>query len=144
MIKEIKYTTKTYSLKVAESESESLTTPDAVFDILKEDYNPLQEELYCLILNIKNKVIEKHLVCKGTHNALYIQPVDVIRPVLLTNGSRILLAHNHPSGEVSPSEDDIAFTRKIEQACKLMGIELLDHVVYSDNEYYSFKKQGIL
>jgi DNA repair protein RadC len=97
-----------------------------------------------LIINNANKVIDKHLVCKGTSNMLTVTPADILRPVLMTGGNSIILAHNHPSGDVSPSHEDITFTAKIKKACNIMAINLLDHLVYSSDNYYSFKKEGIL
>lgn len=120
-----------------------LTTPEAVHQIMLDSINHISEELHVLILNVKNSVL-KILVGKGSHNSVIISPADILRTVFATGGSNIIITHQHPSGDCQPSEEDICFTRKLNQACKVVSINLLDHVVYTKDEYYSFKKEGLL
>lgn len=135
---------KTYSIKVADNNGIGLSSPELVFNCLKRDFNPMQEEMYLLTVDSQNKVIEKTLLAKGGTNVLYLAPSDIFRHVLLTASNRFVIAHNHPSGDTSPSEEDITFTGKVVKACKVMGLTLLDHVVYTSDKYYSFKAQGLI
>lgn len=138
-----KIQTREYQVKISDNDN-SITSPTIMFDVLKDDFNPVQEELYLLILNTTNNMINKHLIAMGTSNTMMVTPLEIFRKVILTNGNRIMLAHNHPSGNVSPSEEDIVFIRKISKACDILGIQLLDNMIYTDKEYYSFKVNGLL
>jgi len=143
---EVKYKVevKEYSLKVAEKDAESISQPVTVFNMLKDNFNPVQEEMYILILNTKNTVIEKHLVSKGGMSSMLITPAEIFRPIFLTNGNKFILAHNHPSGQCEASIEDIEFTIKIKKASEICGLQLLDHVIYSSDSFKSLKKEGLL
>jgi len=134
----------TIDLKIADSVSAVVSEPSTVASLLQEEFDPLQEELHLLMLDNGNKVIGKHLVCKGGYAHLEIRAADVIRPLLFTNGNSAILAHNHPSGSLNPSEEDILFTRHVNEAFKLMSLNLLDHIIYTADGYYSFKKEGLI
>ncbi len=142
----MKYTLESiqYDIKVASPTAAKLNSPDQVAEILYSGFNPMQEEMYLLMMDTKNAIIDKYLIAKGAGNSVIVTPSEVIRPLLLTNGNRAILAHNHPSGDITPSEDDIVFTKKIKKAFDILGLALLDHVIYSSDEHYSFKKKGLL
>ena len=135
---------KKYTIKVADSNSIAVSKPETVFECLKGDFNPLQEEMYLLIMDASNKIIEKILISKGSSNALYMTPADILRNVLRTASSKFILAHNHPSGNTKPSEEDLTFTDKIKKSSKIIGLSLLDHIVFTQNEYFSFKASGLI
>jgi DNA repair protein RadC len=143
---EIKYKNcyKEYVLKVADSDSMAISSPSNVFDYLKEDFNPMQEELYLLVLNTANKIIEKYLLAKGSLGSVGVMPADIFRNIFLTNGVNFIIAHNHPSSNVIPSEEDIKFTLKLKKASDICGLNFLDHIIYTDTEYSSLKKQGVM
>lgn len=69
-------------------------------------------------------------------------PRDILKPVLLSNGSRLLIAHNHPSGCPEPSNQDVLFTKRVKEAGELLGIELLDNLIVGEETYYSFKEEN--
>ena len=75
---------------------------------------------------------------------MQVKASEIIRPMMLTNGNRCVICHNHPSGDTNPSEEDIRFTRNIVNAFKIVGLDLVDHIIYSDKEFYSFKEEGLL
>ena len=135
---------KEYSLKVAEKDAVQLNKPELVFEMVKNDFNPVQEEMYLLILDTQNKIIEKHLLSKGAIDATVITPAEIFRPVFLTNGNKFILAHNHPSGNCTPSKEDVVFTNRIKNAAEVCGLHLLDHVIYSADEFISLRKEGEL
>ena len=139
-----KIETKTYQIKVAEDQAPTLCQPKIVFNILKEDFSPVSESMYLLSLNVKNQLIDKILIAKGTYNALMIKPIDIFRPLLATAGNHFIIAHNHPSGDAMYSEDDIVFTNKLKKASEVMGISFLDHIIFTDKEFVSLRQKGII
>ena len=89
----------------------------------------LQEEIHVLTLNGKHRVIRSHQVTVGLLNTTQVHPREVFRPAILDAAAGIILVHNHPSGDCEPSKEDLAVTESVEQAGKLIGIRLLDHIV---------------
>jgi len=100
--------------------------------------------MYLLILNIKNQVIDKYLISKGSYNSVLVTSADIITPVLKADGRNFALAHNHPSGSVEPSEEDIVFSKKIQKACEIVGLSFVDNLIYTPTDFFSFKQKGIL
>lgn len=103
-----------------------------------------QENLKLLILNTKNVLIREVDISRGTVNASLITPRELFIEALRYRGVGIILLHNHPSGDPAPSREDCALTARVQEAGKIMGIPLLDHIVIGDNSYVSFKERGIL
>lgn len=99
-----------------------------------------QEVLYCFCLDIKNKINSAELISKGNLTTSIVHPREVLKAAVLSNSASIILAHNHPSGDPSPSMDDTSVTEKINKACKIMGINFLDHVIIGRDSNYSFRK----
>ena len=97
-----------------------------------------------LLLNGRNHRIGEKVISIGTANGAMITPREIFIEALRWQAVRIVLLHNHPSGDPSPSEEDILFTRRIWQTGELLGIELLDHIVIGDCCYISLKERGIL
>ena len=126
---------------------ETLTSPDRVASALNEIFNleyQTDEHFVMFCLNTKNRIIGAFEVCIGTIDASLVNIRGIIQRVLLCNASRIIVAHNHPSGDPSPSRDDKITTKKIKDVCDLMGISLLDHIIIGEDEYFSFKAEGLL
>ena len=98
------------------------------------------EEVWCIFLRTDNTVISLEMLSKGTLSKTSIDNRTVIRRALLNNASGIILLHNHPSGNPSPSVQDIHFTSGLKKACDLMGINLLDHIIIADGEFFSFSE----
>ena len=103
-----------------------------------------KENFVVLYLNARNQVIHKETISIGTLNANLVHPREVFKPAVATSAASIVLVHNHPSGDSSPSEDDIALTRRIVKAGELMGIEVLDHVIVTERDYLSMKDKGMV
>lgn len=98
-----------------------------------------------LCLSTRQHVLAYHELSRGTVDATVMHPRDVFKIALLSNATIAILGHNHPSGDVTPSPDDLAVTRRIASAGELMGIQLVDHVIVSaDGKYLSFKESGRL
>ncbi len=112
------------------------------FQILKELENPFAEEIWVLALNAQLKVIRKEMVFRGTVDHCLIHPRDIFRVLIQNNASSFVLAHNHPSQEVLPSEQDLLITRKIHQLGKVSQIPLNDHLIFTREKYFSMADNG--
>jgi DNA repair protein RadC len=103
-----------------------------------------QEHLRVVLLNTKNEVLSIQEIYIGNVNSSVVRPGEVLRPAVRDNAPSVIVVHNHPSGDPTPSPEDIAITRDLLAAGKLMGIELLDHlVVGSGNRYVSLNEKGL-
>lgn len=101
-----------------------------------------QEHLVCLYLNTKNEVIKQETVFKGSLNQSVAHPREVFRSAVKYSAARLILAHNHPSGNPTPSESDISFTRRMQKCGKMMGIEVLDHIIIGQQVYISMREEN--
>jgi DNA repair protein RadC len=121
-----------------------LTTPDAVEHFL-EDLKPLAQEVFVVIgLNAKNHVIQRHLVSLGTVSSALVHPRECFRPVILDGASSVILAHNHPSGNTTPSAEDVKITKQLIGAGQVIGIKVLDHVIVgSSSPALSLREAGL-
>jgi len=99
-----------------------------------------QEVLYCFCLNSKNIINSAELISKGNLTSSIVHPREILKAAILSNSASIIIVHNHPSGNPDPSMDDIEVTKKINKACKIMGICLLEHVIIGRESNYSFRK----
>lgn len=103
-----------------------------------------QEHLMAIYLNNQNQIIDERVISIGTKNRSLASPSDILRYAVRCNASSIIVAHNHPSGSVTPSGNDRDFTRDLMECCKLFEIVLLDHVVVGRDTYYSFREKDYL
>lgn len=115
-----------------------------VGEMLLEELGGLhQEKVMALYLNTKNEILKKETIFIGSLNSSVAHPREIFRGSVRYAAARIILAHNHPSGNPEPSEADIAFTKRMVTAGELMGIELLDHVIIGEHTYISLKEHGV-
>ena len=103
-----------------------------------------KEHFVVLYLNAKNQLVHKEIISMGTLNANLVHPREVFEPALKHSTAQIVVAHNHPSGDPKPSENDIEITKRLTEAGKMMGVEVMDHVIVSKNGHFSFKEEGCL
>ncbi|MBI2620831.1 DNA repair protein RadC [candidate division WWE3 bacterium] len=123
-----------------EEERLGVKNPGDVFKVVRKDlFAQKREHLYILSLDTRNVLLSKDLVSVGTVNETLVHPREVFRQALLRNAVSIILVHNHPSGDPTPSNDDILLTDKIAKAGKDVGIALVDHVVVCDDSFISIK-----
>lgn len=133
------------SKRFAVSEIVSFLNPEAVARYYMEDMRHMeQEQLYAMFLDTKNGLIKDIMISKGTVNASVASPREIFIEALKHRAVGIILAHNHPSGDPTPSREDCLLTKRVKEAGSLIGIQLLDHVVIGDHSYSSFKKEGML
>lgn len=119
-----------------------LATPDQVAAFLGDLRLAAQECFVAISLNTKNRVIRRHLVSLGTATSALVHPRECYRPLILDGAVAAIVAHNHPSGDPSPSAEDIRITRQLVEAGEVMGIRLLDHVVIGDTAL-SLRESGL-
>jgi len=126
----------------------ALSTPELIADYVRDmfDEDPTVEFFVCVPVNRKNQPFGRVLISKGTATNCLVNAREVLRPCILSNATGFACAHNHPSGECSPSRADISVTRILREAGKLMGIPLLDHVIVGDpgTPPYSFSEAGLI
>ena len=103
-----------------------------------------REEFIVISLDIKNQPLTINLVSIGTLNSNLIHPREVMKSAILSNAANIIVAHNHPSGVLEPSKEDIAITNRLKESGKIIGIELLDHLIVSNEDYISLKERGVI
>lgn len=102
------------------------------------------EVAYAIYLNKNNKVINKIKISEGGIDACIIDTKIVLHNALSSLATGIILFHNHPSGNLKPSSNDLSCTERLKRGCEIMGIKLLDHIIITENNYYSFADEGIL
>lgn len=112
--------------------------PEDAFNYLKGYFSKEQELFFLICLDTKNKIISHKVLFIGILNSIVIHPRDIFKEAILQNSYKIIIAHNHPSSELLPSQPDINVTQKIIYLGRVMGIELLDHIIFSATNYYSF------
>jgi DNA repair protein RadC len=156
MARMTKYTTKLTENKrvILEKEmsmncpslSYAIKSPDDAVHIGKEFmhiHEEPEEYLYMICMNTKNRVIGVFEISHGTVNASLVTPREVFQKALLANAVSIILMHNHPSGDCTPSRQDIEITKRLVEAGNLLGVDVLDHIIIGDR-YSSLKEKGYL
>ena len=124
---------------------DKITTSADVFDIMRANMVDLpHEEFWLLILNRANKVIKKELISRGGIAGTVVDNKIIFKTAVEHYASSIIICHNHPSGNLKPSEADIKITKSIKEAGKIMEIPLLDHVIITDTGFYSFADEGLM
>lgn len=128
-----------------EKTKESVTKPADIFNIVssllkvEDEGEKLKEHLWSIGLDSRSRVVYVELVSLGTLDETLIHPREVFRNAIVKGASRVALAHNHPSGEVQPSEADIVVTERLVEAGKILGIALIDHVIVTEDQFHSLK-----
>lgn len=122
-----------------------IRSPKDAAQYVMEDLRYLQKEHFvCLFLNTKNHVLAQETLSIGSLNASIVHPREIFRAAIKRSSASIICAHNHPSGDPTPSPEDIQITERLVQAGELIGIEVLDHVIIGDKHYISLKEQGLM
>lgn len=124
---------------------ERLENPNDVHKLIRDVFgNVSVENLYAIYLDIKNQPTAVSCITKGTESATVLNQKEMLKIALLSNASKMILTHNHPSGDLTPSYDDIEATYKIMAASELLGIQVLDHLIISADEYISMNQEEII
>jgi DNA repair protein RadC len=121
-----------------------IQSPEDIAAILSSEMAALdQEELRVVLLNTKNEVLKMVTVYRGSVNAAQIRVAEVFKEAIRLNAPSLVIAHNHPSGDPTPSPDDVAVTRELVKAGQLLDVEVLDHLVIGDGRHVSLRRRGL-
>jgi DNA repair protein RadC len=126
-------------------ERDRMTTPRDVYERMRLLMRDLpHEEFHVLLLNTQNQILRNVQVTRGTLDASLVHPREVFRAAIVESAASVVLVHNHPSGDPTPSAEDRAVTRQLRSAGQMVGIEVLDHVIVGEGRYVSFVEAGLL
>lgn len=138
---------------VSQGEKVVLTKAPTVVEYLRTAFDgyPTQEVFYAVYLNRRNRPLGRHLLTVGTLTSTLISPREVFRGAILSNAAALIVAHNHPSGDPSPSRADISVTTQLKEAARIMDIDFLDHIIVGTKDgdpqgtgLFSFRDAGML
>ncbi|MEA2018297.1 MAG: DNA repair protein RadC [Campylobacterota bacterium] len=115
-----------------------------IFNEIEDFKNKTQEHFITIYLDGANHIIESRVISIGTLNQSLVHPREVFSPAIEKRAASIIVAHNHPSGTLKPSREDLKVTERLKESGKILGIELLDHIIISVNGYLSFKDEDLL
>jgi DNA repair protein RadC len=105
----------------------------------------LKKEMFrCILLNTKNKIIREEVVSIGSLSASIVHPRDTFKAAIRESAAAVIFIHNHPSGDIKPSQEDILLTRRLVQAGEVLGIQVLDHIIIGDGDHFSFRDNGMM
>lgn len=134
MKKKKTYTIPTYRISLVRDgkiEARTITNTADIVKASKSFIRSDREQFVCFYLNARNQVIAHHVASIGTVNASLVHPREVFKVAILKNACGLIVAHNHPSGGIDPSEPDLQLTKRLKDAGKILGVELIDHVIVS-------------
>ena len=122
-----------------------ITSPDNLFEQIKNKVsNYYKEHFFVCSLDTRNNLIAVDEISVGTLTASLVHPREAFEVAIKRHAAHIIIAHNHPSGETDPSEDDLKITKRLVDAGKIMGVEVLDHIIITSKSYLSFKEKSII
>lgn len=121
-----------------------IVSPEDVIKVIGHIRNKKKEHFVALYLDARHQLIKTETISIGTVDASIVHPRDVFGPALKYNAVSVIIAHNHPSGDPEPSHEDVLVTKRIVEAGRILGIEMLDHIVLSSLTHFSFKDRGRL
>jgi DNA repair protein RadC len=127
---------------LAKQNGKPIKSAKDVFDYVSPKVSSLDRECFMVLhLDTKNRVIKEEVVSVGTLNSSIVHPRELFKSAIKESANSVILAHNHPSGDPTPSQEDEEMTDRIMDAGKLLGIDVLDHVIIGKDEFYSFKEK---
>ena len=122
-----------------------IRTPADAAILFRQFIGDCDRESFCVLcLNTKNEPTAIHQVSIGTLNASLVHPREAFKLAILSNSASVIAAHNHPSGEPTPSPEDVELTQRLRDSGTLLGIDLLDHIILGDGTFLSMKEQGLM
>ncbi len=127
---------------------EPINSPESAIRIMAQDLKNYDREVVCVVnLKQNNQPINFNIASMGALTESLVHPREMMKSIILSNAASVILIHNHPSGSLIPSKEDVAMTDRMQQVCQLIGVSVLDHVIIgggNDRSYYSFMENGVL
>ncbi|MGA2669767.1 MAG: DNA repair protein RadC [Ignavibacteria bacterium] len=136
--------------KITEDEKENLqlrpvTSPGDIVELIKSKIiNYSREQFLVVSFDTRNRILGTDSISTGTLTASLVHPRETFESAIRKHAASIIISHNHPSGDTEPSEEDMKITKRLSEAGKVMGIEVLDHIIVTKNGYFSFKEKGMI
>jgi len=127
-----------------DKKAEIYLEPKEIWEELKDLRDHRKEHFVIFYLDSRNQEIKREIISVGSLNANLVHPREVFEPAVRNLAAQIILAHNHPSGDPEPSEDDLLLTKKLVESGKILGIEVSDHIIVAKDNFFSFKNKGII
>lgn len=121
-----------------------LLSPKDIWDRMADIRSSKKEHFVVFYLNSRSQEIEREIISVGTLTESLVHPREVFEPAIVCKAASIIIAHNHPSGDLEPSDDDIEITKKLVSAGKILGIKIIDHVIVAENNFLSFKQKNLI
>lgn len=123
----------------------AIHSPDDLVQWFQVEYGySKQEHFIAVYLDTKGKIISHHVLFIGTLNESCVHPRNIFKEAFLENACSVMVLHNHPSGDVSPSKEDVSFTKKMEEIAKMMNVQFLDHLIIGKDDWFSFRQNQYL
>ena len=119
-------------------------TPKEIWEELRDLRNHKKEHFVIFYLDSRNQEIKREIISIGSLNANLVHPREVFEPAVRNLTAQIILAHNHPSGDPTPSEDDLEITKRLVETGKILGIEVIDHIIVAKDNFFSFKEKDLI
>ena len=132
------------ALEVNDTNLPTIVTPKDVVAQLTDLRHNKKEHFVALYLNARNQLVHKETISMGTLNANLVHPREVFEPAVRYLAAQVVIAHNHPSGDPKPSDADLEITKRLAEAGKMMGIEVVDHIIVTKNSFLSFKEEHLI
>ena len=126
-----------------ECKNQTINQAKDLVKVIQAEMNNLKKEhLKCVFLNSRKRMIKEETIFIGTLDSSVIHPREIFKAAIEESAAAIIIIHNHPSGDIMPSDEDIIITEQIVETGKIIGIEVLDHIIIADGKYFSFKEMG--
>lgn len=133
------------ALTIPTIEPYTIRSPKDVYSLLAPELGHLTKEHFvCLFLNSKNHLITREIISIGSLNATIVHPREVFRAAIRHISASLICAHNHPSGDSTPSPEDVELSRRLVSAGEIVGIQVLDHLIIGNNNFVSLKEKGLM
>lgn len=123
---------------------EALNEPEKVVELFRDMQDETKEKLIAVSLDAKLKIINFEVVGVGIVSGVFARPAEALRAAIMVNAYGVILVHNHPSGDPTPSDEDKAFTKQIGRSCDDLGIKLHDHIIIGSDSFFSFDDEGLI
>lgn len=126
------------------ADTKSVKSCEDIVEICKDMVGLKKEYFKCVYLNSRNNVISIETISIGILNNSIIHPRELFKPAIVLSSAAVILVHNHPSGDSEPSEDDLGITKRLVEAGKILGIEVVDHIIVAKKGFFSFKEKNLI
>jgi len=133
-----------FGKRLSGEQKPEILTPEDVWKLCADIRNSKKEHFVAFYLDTQSKLIERQIISIGTLNASLVHPREVFEPAVALHAASLIVAHNHPSGDLEPSDDDTAVTKRLAESGKILGIELIDHIIVTSAGFTSLKEKNFI